>query len=696
MINVSAEFRETIRSRTNFRAYATLTLADGTVLNLTPEDFPVSPGKITDAGRTATLPLGIAISRLLKLSIKNTDDRYQELDFLGARIDLRLGLPLSDGVEYVYLGEFTVTAPATYGDTVTVAAGDAMWRADRPYTPRIAFPATLGDIYMDCCTQAGVPFAPPEFAGCSREIAAAPTGYTIRQVLGHVAMLAGGNARIGWDGYMRLLRYDLCGLVSAEKHELDRWVNLASLDTDAILVTGLRTVVHGYDDEGNPSEQAVTVGQEGYLLEIENPLIAGWEEEALELIAPAVVGGAIRRFSGDYIGLPIAECMDACVVTDRRGNRFLSVLTDIDYTICGKTSLSCSAESPVREGSAYVSPAQRAVQVARQLVAAERTARQAETEALAAALANASGMYRTDLEQEDHSVISLIHDKPTLAESRNVIKVTSDAIGLSTDGGGTYPHGVMINGDLIARILSAAGVNADWLNTGRIRSLDGSVVIDLVDGTVQLASVNDQINAAVSAGAAGLRSEITAAVQDLSETMGGIYYTKEEADRQMEAVGEQIDLTQQETASAIEQSAEQIRSTVAQNYYSRGQTDSLLGTVQTTVEQNARQVELRFSSMTADLGALSESTDARFEERERYIRFVDGTVIVGVDGQSQDFRVGRTRTGYYNAGAPTTYWEAGRMVMPSDNEIPVGGSLRMGNFKWTPRSSGNLSLLYVG
>lgn len=81
---------------------------------------------------------------------------------------------------------------------------------------------------------------------------------------------------------------------------------------------------------------------------------------------------------------------------------------------------------------------------------------------------NSSGLYTTEEEQPDGSMIYYFHDKPELKESKNVIKFTADAIGLSTDGGKSYPFGFTVTGDMVANILSAIGVNANWINAGSI------------------------------------------------------------------------------------------------------------------------------------------------------------------------------------------------------------------------------------
>lgn len=84
---------------------------------------------------------------------------------------------------------------------------------------------------------------------------------------------------------------------------------------------------------------------------------------------------------------------------------------------------------------------------------------------------NSSGLYTTEELQPDRSVIYYYHDKPNLTDSKNVIKFTADAIGLSTDGGKTYPFGFTVTGDMVANILSAIGVNANWINAGILQSL---------------------------------------------------------------------------------------------------------------------------------------------------------------------------------------------------------------------------------
>ena len=61
-----------------------------------------------------------------------------------------------------------------------------------------------------------------------------------------------------------------------------------------------------------------------------------------------------------------------------------------------------------------------------------------------------------------------------------------------------------------------------------------------------------------------------------------------------------------------------------------------------------------------------------------------------------NFRISPTQISACENSDATSYWNSDKQVTPKVLEIPVGGSLRTGSVQWQPRSSGNLSLLWVG
>ena len=130
-------------------------------------------------------------------------------------------------------------------------------------------------------------------------------------------------------------------------------------------------------------DQTFLCGQEGYLLEVENPLATGQEQKLVDSIGERLIGVHLRDFSGDHVAYPLAEFMDPVYIEDRRGRKYPSVITDIDFTFCGITTLKNSAISAIRNGSKFPSGASKTYEETRKLITKEREARDTAIENLA-------------------------------------------------------------------------------------------------------------------------------------------------------------------------------------------------------------------------------------------------------------------------------------------------------------------------
>ena len=510
MINVSNEFRKLMNTRTDFKENAEITFANGTVLELKEKDFTISNNSVTDASETNGIPLGVALCRSIQIELMNDDDRFSSYDFFGARIRLYLTFQLSKTVEKIEYGTFTVLTPETYGETVIITALDDMYKADRDYSTKLVFPATIKAILVDACNTMDISLGTTSFLNDSFIVQSAPADITFRQLFGYIAMIAGGNARIDVTGRLRIITYDFDRLSQITSvidggiyspwnnptdldggsfspwnvgdvadggtfadansyHTLSNWSNL-KVDTDDVVITGVQTT---YTDKAN-EEHTEIYGTEGYTLNIENPLIAGQEEYALGLIGNVMVGIRFRQFSGDLVANPTIEFMDVALISDRKGNMYASFITDINFQFFGFTNLKNSAEPTLRNSAKTYSDATKTLVAARKLIKNERTAREQAVAQLAKDLKNSSGLFMTEDVQPDGSTIYYMHDKPTLAESMIVWKLTALAFGISTDGGKTYPYGFTVDGTTITRLLYAEGIDADYINTGAIRIADTS------------------------------------------------------------------------------------------------------------------------------------------------------------------------------------------------------------------------------
>ena len=504
MINVSNEFLRLMNEKTDFKQYAEMTLADGTQMVLTKEDFSVENNNVVDGAETSGIPLGVAVCRHIQIEIDNRDEKYSEVDFFGAKIRLYLTFELSETEERIEYGTFTVLQPETYGETVIIYALDDMYKADKEYVTSLTYPATLKEILVDACSSIDISLGSTSFNNDDFVVDVKPTEITYRQLFGYIAMIAGGNARIDTTGRLRILTYNfnkveslLGGIMDGGKyfpwnngsdleggnfinweegdeadggvfgdrkefHLLNNW-NTLKVDTDDVVITGIST--NARENGGN---REILYGVEGYVLKVSNPLIQGKEEEALELIGSALIGGRMRKFSGDLVANPTCEFMDVAIVSDRKGNVYPTILTDINFQFFGFTVLSNSAESAMRNSSETYSAAIETLVAARKLVEQEKTDRELAVEQLAKDLKSSSGLYMTEEVQADGSTIYYMHDKPTLEESMVVWKLTALAFGISTDGGKTYPYGFTVDGELITRLLYAEGINADYITSGKV------------------------------------------------------------------------------------------------------------------------------------------------------------------------------------------------------------------------------------
>lgn len=504
MINVSNEFKTLMSERQDFKEYAEVTLANGTVLELTEDDFSIDNNSLVDSAGANSIPLGVALSRNVQLEIMNDDDHLSDYDFFGAKIRLYLTFELSSTIEKIEYGTFTVTQPETYGSVVTIVGYDDMYKADKTYNTTLTFPATAKSVLIDSCDTCGILIGNSNFLHNDFQIPTMPSSeYTHRQIIGFIAMIACGNARIDRTGHLQIMTYDF-NYNSGNVHNLTDYNTLTN-DTNDVQVTGVqmtRTVKKvTTDEEGNENEEdveeTVKVGADSYILSLENPLVKGHEETLVSWVYDKFKTVTFRGFTMDYISYPIAEFMDKIKVTDWKGKSFYSVLTDVNFVFFGYTTLQNSAESPMRNQSNYTSSEQKALIQGKELVEREKTNRESAIKKLNDTLKNSSGMYSTAEKQPDGSTIYYLHDKPTIAESQNVIKLTAEAIGFSTDGGKTYPYGFAITGEMITRLLYTEGIEADYINSGAITVKDsaGNIIfqVDMDTGKVVISGDNISI-----------------------------------------------------------------------------------------------------------------------------------------------------------------------------------------------------------
>lgn len=423
--------------------------------------------------------IGSAIINVLTLSINNFDGRYSDYDFDGAEVVCYIGLTLDDGTtEKVRICTATVVEqPEVETVTIDLTCEDNMRKFDRDYSEsKLIYPATRAQIIRDACSVCGVTLSTTSFDRDDYVVQQRPAddALTFRQVLQWVAQI--GCQWLRCDEYGRLcVKWFDTGKTNPQ--EINVTYNFTPKHTD-VVITGVK--VTEYSDSSEDVAGSYISGTEGYVLGIsDNKLIRkGDGETVASIIAEKCVGMVFRPFESQCPTDIALEAGDTITIEDRNGKLYNTYLTTTTLHPGSGQTIACNAKSAAKNSSTRYSQATQTYVDARNLVEKEKNERKKAIENLQESLSVGSGLFATYVQQEDGSTISYFHDKASLAESKNVIKITSEAIGVSNDGGKTYPFGFELTGTMITKLLYAEGINADYIDSGAltVRDKNGDII----------------------------------------------------------------------------------------------------------------------------------------------------------------------------------------------------------------------------
>jgi hypothetical protein len=532
MRNLSTEFKEQQNSgNRNYLKYADFTFTDGSTLSITDKDLWSNGFKFEDAvSQSGSFDIGAAIVNKLTLQINNFSGKYTDYIWDGARVVCYIGLELSTGIEKIRICTMTVTdAPYQSTAIISLTCEDSMRLFDRDYSEsKLSYPATRLQIIQDACEVCGVTLQSTRFDNDDLIIQNRPddSSITFRQVIAWVAQMGCqwakcdeyGRLCFGW--YEREVPDNFYDLVETP------WKDVESndiLDTTGeqiitIMQTGITAIqTNGFTPwlydleitgikvteyiENSSQNEAKTYqsGKSGYVIEIsDNKLIQEGTGEAIcKIISDRCVGMKFRPFSTGALTNIAWEAGDTIAISDRNGKQYKSYLTSVTLNPGAFEQLECSAKSASRNKQKQYSLNQQIQAENNKNLRDERTAREKALEELSQRLAESSGTYTTVETQPDGSNIYYLHNKPQLSDSDIVWKMTAEAWAVSTDGGQHWNGGMTVDGDVIARILTATGVNADWINTGTIKAIDKdgntTFLVDVTTGRVVINADSVQI-----------------------------------------------------------------------------------------------------------------------------------------------------------------------------------------------------------
>lgn len=141
--------------------------------------------------------------------------------------------------------------------------------------------------------------------------------------------------------------------------------------------------------------------------------------------------------------------------------------------------------------------------------------------------------------------------------------------------------------------------------------------------------------------------------------------------------------------SSINQAKDSITTQVAASYYTKTEAEELMAQMSTQFQQTENSFEMQFNSLRAIVDQVNESADTNYSNIQKYIRFVDGHIIIGVEGNPFSLDIGNDRISFMQNNSEIAYISNHEFYITSGI---ITQNLRIGDFEFRPRSNGNLSL----
>lgn len=518
MINVSTQLKKESLTNRNYYVTANVTLSNGATLKLDKKDFYLSGNSLVDSADSGDFPVGVAIEKTASLSLVNDDGRFDGYNFNAARFVIFLNVQLSDRIETIKRGTYIVSKKPATASEISLSLLDKMHNADKAYDSNLSFPCTVKELLSECCQQCEIALGDAVFPNADFQIQKAPSNATYRTVIGMCAGIAGGNARIDENDLLRIITFDktFTNTTIYDGGTVKNWTNGDDLDGGTLNPWTTGTVVDGGTLSNNDYHALFSIqnlqydvddvivtgvkyiedeteymsGQDGYVITIDNQLLSGNAQAGVEAIGNQLISLRMRPFSCDGIANGYATFGDPVEFIDTKNRVFRSFATNVEFVFGGSTSWNCSAKSAEEDASEFIGDQQAAVEQSKKDIEKKLSAYDVKLKQMNELAANTLGFFYTEGVQEDGSVITYRHDKPTLADSKVIYKTGVAGFFLSVDGGQTWKAGFDSNGDAVLNILYAIGIQSEWINTRGFTAKDNNgnttLRIDADTGAVTL------------------------------------------------------------------------------------------------------------------------------------------------------------------------------------------------------------------
>ncbi len=471
------------------------------VLDLTDADIvggSLIYNESSQAGEDFTI--GGTVASDLSVTILNKPE-YANYDFAGATITASIGLDIGTGFEYVPLGVFNVDDVGKQRNTIKIKAIDNMINLNKPYSlSKLGYPATLFQIYIDACNVCDVMPAMGSFTNSNYVVQERPDDdMTFRDIIGYIAELSGSFARMNRVGALEFAWHTDSGitLTGANRFNFIPRDDVVQIDTVTATVDDV-TYIAGEPETffyGAQPYEHMMLGD--YSIDLtENPLLQGKHPQILSTIYSKIKNTSFYPYESSWQGNPAIQAGDMLIQIDRDGKEYPTLVTSSTYKYRGASTLKAKGLPVIAKG--FKGSTNRKIAEIKRRVEKDigdklTTLEQAQLHATEL-IANMLGGYA--IKADDAFYVA---DNPDLDLAQKVWKWGLGGFGYSSTGkDGPYTTAITADGSIVAMLVAANIITADMVNTGELRSVDGSTRINLDDGTFNFKDVLKYVNQVLS------------------------------------------------------------------------------------------------------------------------------------------------------------------------------------------------------
>jgi hypothetical protein len=151
-----------------------------------------------------------------------------------------------------------------------------------------------------------------------------------------------------------------------------------------------------------------------------------------------------------------------------------------------------------------------------------------------------------------------------------------------------------------------------------------------------------------------------------------------------------IEEVKQEVSSLIQQTSDSLKLEVTEQYATQ---DELKAAITTTMTQLSDSFEFLFTELQTHVDANDADAREQFAELKKYIRFVDGNIVLGDNNNKLTLRIENGKIVFLDHGGEVAYFTNQQLTVTHGQFL---NSMRIGDFAFIPRDNNNLSLVKVG